>query len=146
MSRWKGPRKRYGGPWYGNDSRCAFFEHGVKQQFPTLRGITRKSGSKAGRTYKALLDVPHYEQRQVEIFFSKQTPSLAKITADGPTDSPHRYSERELCIWYPGDLDSEKWVVEDGLLMLLGLIIAHLFREAWWRETGEWLGPEKGHP
>lgn len=146
MSRWKGPRKRYGGPWYGNDKRRAVFERGVKQQFPKLSGTTRKSGSKSGRTYKVLLDVPHYEQRHVEIFFSKRAPSSAKITADGPTDSPHRYSERKLCIWYPDDPVSEKWVVEDGLLMLLGLIIAHLFREAWWRETGEWLGPEKGHP
>ena len=146
MSRWKGPRKRYGGPWYGNDKWRAVFERGAKQQSPTLRGTTRKSGSKAGRTYKVLLDVPHYERREVEIFFSKQTPPLAKITADGPTDSPHRYGDGKLCIWYPDDPVNEKWVVEDGLLMLLGLIIAHLFREAWWRETGEWLGPEKGHP
>lgn len=146
MSRWKGPRKRYGGPWYGNDKWRAVFERGAKQQFPILRGTTRKSGSKAGRTYKVLLDVPHYERREVEIFFSKQTPPLAKITADGPTDSPHRYGDGKLCIWYPDDPVNEKWVVEDGLLMLLGLIIAHLFREAWWRETGEWLGPEKGHP
>ena len=146
MGKWKGPRKRYGGPWYGNDKRRAIFERGAKQQFPTLRGTTCKSGSKAGHTYKVILDVPHYEQRKVEIFFSKQTPPLAKITADGPTDSPHRYGDGTLCIWYPDDPVLERWVVEDGLLMLLGLIIAHLFREAWWRETGEWLGPEKGHP
>jgi hypothetical protein len=31
-------------------------------------------------------------------------------------------------------------VIEDGLLVLLGLIGLHLFREAWWRETGEWPG------
>ena len=146
MSRWKGPRKRYGGPWYGNDHRRAVFERGVKKHFSTLRGTSHKAGSKAGRIYEALLDIPHYEQRRVEIFFSKWTPSSVKITADGPTNSPHRYGERELCIWYPWDPDSERWVVEDGLLMLLGLIIAHLFREAWWRESGEWLGPEKEHP
>ena len=32
-----------------------------------------------------------------------------------------------------------------SLLMLLVMVEAHLFREAWWRETGEWLGPEKSH-
>jgi hypothetical protein len=41
-------------------------------------------------------------------------------------------------------------VFEDGLLMLINLIQAHLFKEAWWRETGgreggEWLGPEAPH-
>jgi hypothetical protein len=49
-------------------------------------------------------------------------------------------------MWYPQDPDAHRWVFEDGLLVLLGLIAAHLFREAWWRETGEWLGPEAGHP
>jgi len=36
-------------------------------------------------------------------------------------------------------------VLRDGLLCLLGMITAHLFREAWWRETGEWLGPTAAH-
>ncbi|MCY4654070.1 MAG: hypothetical protein OXC95_13010 [Dehalococcoidia bacterium] len=70
---------------------------------------------------------------------------MARITADGPADSPHRYKEGELCLWYPDDPVEEKWVFEDGLLILLGMIVAHLFREAWWRETGEWLGPEVEH-
>ena len=145
MARWKGHRKRYGGPWYGNDFQRAVFERGVKQHFPEVRGDTRTSGLKAGRAYKVLLEVPHYEPRRIEILFSKKTPKWAKITADGPTESLHRYGERELCIWYPKDPDTAKWVFEDGLLMLLGMITAHLFREAWWRETGEWLGPEVGH-
>jgi hypothetical protein len=75
---------------------------------------------------------------------------IPKIHADGPTESPHRYSERRLCIWYPSDPPEQKWVFEDGLLMLINHIQAHLFREAWWRETGgydggEWLGPEVTH-
>jgi hypothetical protein len=36
-------------------------------------------------------------------------------------------------------------VFADGLLVLLNYIQAHLFREAWWREKGEWLGPEAPH-
>ena len=38
-----------------------------------------------------------------------------------------------------------RWVFEDGLLALMGLVMAHLFKEAWWRETGEWLGEEVPH-
>jgi hypothetical protein len=48
-------------------------------------------------------------------------------------------------MWDPDGPPGEKWLFEDGLVALLGLTAAHLFREAWWRETGEWLGPEIGH-
>ena len=84
MTRWKVRTKRYGGPWYGNDRQRVSFERGAKQHFPALRGDIRTSGNKAGRTYRVILDVPHYEQRRVEILFSKQAPRLARITADGP--------------------------------------------------------------
>lgn len=70
---------------------------------------------------------------------------MPRIYVDGPTESPHRYGERELCIWYPRDPPERRWVFEDGLLVLINLIQAHLFREAWWREKGEWLGPEAPH-
>ena len=102
-------------------------------------------GPKAGRSYKVIINVPHYEPCHVEIFFPRSAPSFAKITADGPTESPHRYSTHQLCIWHPDDPNENRWMFEDGLLILLGLIAAHLFREAWWRETGEWLGPEADH-
>jgi len=144
MTQWKSPW-RYGGPWYGNDVQRVRFERGAKRHFPTLKGLTRTYGPKAGRSYRVTIAVPHYESRQVEILFAKRTPSLPKITADVPTDSPHRYDTYELCIWCPKDPDTQRWVFEDGLLVLLGLIALHLFREAWWRETGEWPGPEAGH-
>ena len=35
---------------------------------------------------------------------------------------------------------------EDGLLALLGMVAAHLFKkEAYWRGPGEWLGDEAPH-
>jgi hypothetical protein len=145
MTPWKQPW-RYGGPWYGNDVQRARFERGAQRHFPTLKGVTRKRGPKAGRIYTVTIAIPDYEPRRVEILFPKRVPSLPKITTDGPTDSPHRYDKQELCIWYPDDPEEHRWVFEDGLLVLLGLIAVHLFREAWWCETGEWLGPEAGHP
>jgi hypothetical protein len=48
-------------------------------------------------------------------------------------------------MWYYGDPAENQWIFEDGLVALLGHIVAHLFREAWYRETGEWLGPEVDH-
>ena len=48
-------------------------------------------------------------------------------------------------MWYPKDPVDSRWVFVDGLLALIGLVMAHLFREAWWRETGEWVGEEVPH-
>ena len=68
-----------------------------------------------------------------------------EVRVDGQEDSPHRYSNGQLCMWFPGAKKSERWIFNDGLLHLLVLTEAHLFREEWWRETGEWLGPERSH-
>lgn len=90
------------------------------------------------------MEVPHYETRTVEIRFSDWS-RRPEVFVDGPDESPHRYSDGSLCMWYPDDAPERRWVFADGLLALLNLIQAHLFREAWWRETGEWLGPEAPH-
>jgi len=71
--------------------------------------------------------------------------STPSIIVDGPKESPHRYGERELCMWYPYDPKENRWIHSDGLLHLLVMIQAHLYREAWWRETDEWLGPQCEH-
>jgi hypothetical protein len=33
----------------------------------------------------------------------------------------------------------------DGAAVLITLIAAHLVKEHFWRLTGDWIGPEKGH-
>ena len=73
------------------------------------------------------------------------TPFGANIAVDGPTESPHRYSDKSLYIWFPSDSERRKWVGSDGLGELIRQIAVHLFKEAYWRETGEWLGPEAPH-
>jgi hypothetical protein len=90
------------------------------------------------------MEVPYYEPRNVEIRFENwsRTP---KVFVDGPDDSPHRYTDGSLCMWHPHDPPEQRWVFSDGLLALLNYVQAHLFREAWWRETGEWLGAEAPH-
>jgi hypothetical protein len=89
--------------------------------------------------------VPYYEPRNVEIRFEKGSPRTPRVFVDGPTDSPHRYPDGSLCMWYPWDPPEQRWVFSDRLLVLLNYIQVHLFREAWWREKGEWLGPEAPH-
>ena len=118
------------------------FERGARSAYPGLRGgPTRRT---TGFRYIATIDVPYYETRTVTITFRDRS-LTPNVLADGPPDSPHRYDDGPLCMWHPDDPPSMQWRFDHGLLDLLDAIRAHLFREAWWREHNEWLGPEVGH-
>lgn len=101
--------------------------------------------------YEADVSVPGYESRHVTIEFDEGEPYSPSVFVDGPSSrdvSPHRFGDRgyrHLCIWYSGDGEARRWVPDDGLLALLGMTAHHLFKEACWRETGEWLGDERPH-
>ena len=145
MGRSRAVGKRRGGPWYGEGPSRLRFERNTTGKFPDLRGRTNLRGPQKGRFYTLTLDVPYYDPRRIEIWFRNDRPQHAEVRADGPTSSPHRYDKHRLCMWYPDDPLQHRWVFRDGLLCLLGMTSAHLFREAWWRETTEWLGPEVAH-
>jgi hypothetical protein len=138
--------KRLNPRWWANETTRSIFERRALEFFPDLH-FTVTSG---GCAYSAVVDVPHYEARRVKLVFKLgRIRSAPYIVADGPRESPHRYREydgQSLCIWDPLDPPEARWVFEDGLLELLGHIRVHLFKEAWWRDTGEWPGPEAPHP
>jgi hypothetical protein len=142
----RGPGKRWGGPWYGEFRERLRFEGAARQAYKDLRAGVRSQAPEAGYSIQLRVEVPYYGWRQVEVRFQRSAPRMALVRVDGPEDSPHRYRDGSLCMWHPGDGPSQRWEFEDGLLALIGYIIAHLFREAWWRDRGEWLGPEAGHP
>jgi hypothetical protein len=138
--------KPSGGPWYACFKTRYVFERDAFDQYPSLVATNVRKGKKLWRQYSVNIPLKDYDQTRAVIiksFPGKGSPPEA--TTDGPKDSPHRYNKGQLCMWYPWTRKSERWVFEDGLLHLLVLIEAHLFREAWWRETGEWLGPERPH-
>jgi hypothetical protein len=133
--------KRRSGPWYRDARERLQFEWGVKRLVPSLR----QRMTAQGLTYTFTANVPYYEDREVTIFFRSGS-ERPVVTVDGPTDSPHRFlPSGSLCMWYDHDDESRKWVRTDKLLALMGHIVRHLFKEAWWRETGEWLGPAISH-
>jgi hypothetical protein len=132
--------KQSSGPWYRDGRELVQFEWGVRSKMPTLQRFIDRQGLR----YDLTVEVPHYEARRVAILFRPDYLSPA-VTVDGLTDSPHRYPSGTLCMWYHKDDASLKWVRSDKLLALIGLIVRHLFKEAWWRETGDWLGPEVPH-
>lgn len=83
--------------------------------------------------------------RAVRITFSRALPDMPKVWVDGPSESPHRYEDGTLCMWYPEDLPANRWVRRDGAAVLVAHIAAHLLREEWYRKTGDWKGDEVTH-
>lgn len=133
------------------------FERGAYAAYPSLQSTSTGHRQYARIVYRVVVPIDHYEPRTVEMHFRRNTalPSLTAVYADGPNESPHRYPPADedhdpqqrwsLCIWHPKAIPDSRWVPDDGLLTLIELTRAHLFKEAYYRETGEWLGPEAPH-
>lgn len=137
-------RHRRGG-WHDDFRARTAFEHRARRDYPGLH-CHKLSGKPAEVVYTLAVEVPEYETRLVEIrFYNGGHPGEPRISADGPRESPHRYDTDNLCIWEQTDARENRWVHTDRLYALIEAIRIHLFREAWWREHGEWLGPEVIH-
>ena len=140
-------RRRPRTPWFQSFKARLRFEFHASGAYPSVRGRRVGHGSKAKYVYTGKISVPGYEPRCVKIVFPALSEvSVPEIFVDGPEASPHRYQGGKLCVWHPDDPEDRRWVPRDGLLGLLDMIAIHLFKEAWWRETGEWLGDEVAHP
>lgn len=112
---------------------------GLRRLYPDI--VKRRSHDSLD--YALDLDVPCYGMRRVTIVFeARYTAAAVRVLADGPLESRHRYEDDALCMWRPGDPADLRWTPEDGLADLVEMTRRHLFREAYWRETGKWLGPE----
>lgn len=140
--------RRAPGNWLDDDRRRSQLQAAARRALPDLRYAHRQRREGPVDVWVAAVLPPGYDERTVTIEFERRHPTFPRVFADGPTESPHRYAERgrtRLCLWYPGDVGEQRWSVNDGLLALFGLAAHHLFKEAWWRETGEWLGTEAPH-
>lgn len=141
--------------WEQNYGLRLRFERAAHTAYPRMRRSTTGHRKYARVVYRLLVPVYHYEPRTIEMHFRRTSaqPALTRVYADGPTDSPHRYSPHHkdprrrpsLCIWYPDDPDHRRWLPSDGLLTLIEMTRVHLFKEAYYRQTGEWLGEEVSH-
>lgn len=97
-------------PWYTDIRVRLRFERGVREAFPSINVSSTGRGMKAKIVYTLTVDVPEYPPRRVRITLPNwSTPSVASVTADGPTESPHRCSTYELCIWHPNAPPDERW-------------------------------------
>jgi hypothetical protein len=138
-------RRRKGTPWFQDVLRRARFEERAGTSYVVRSRCSGRSTSDLV-TYQVVVPVPEYQARKVTItFYNTFTPILKSVIADGPTESLHRYGSGRLCMWHPDDPSEKRWVQQDGLLQLIVHTRVHLFKEAWWRETGEWLGDQAPH-
>ena len=140
-------RRRKAQPWYDDLVWRLRFERDARRAIGDLRCERRGRRMCDDVVYRAQLDVPEYPiTRSVMVALRNgPRPTVARIGADGPTHSPHRYRGGWLCIEYPGDPLEWRWTAGDGLLELLDQIRLHLFKEEYFRETGRWPGPEAPH-
>lgn len=141
-------RRRRTESWYEDIPVRLRFERGARRAFPGLGGRANGRGPSAMITYRVKMEVPDYEARAVAVqLHNTSKPVFDAVYVDGLGDSPHRYhaSGGGLCMWYPSDPEENRWVGTDGLLALLLHVQLHLFREAYWRETGRWPGPQAPH-
>ncbi len=141
MARWDSP-----GPWYGRFRDRLRFEGAATRGLQSLRSYQRPSGR--GWVYELAVESQGCPSREVRIEFRlADGGQYPRVFVDGPSHSPHRYhaDDGRLCMWYPRDPASQRWIFKDGLLALIGQIHVHLIKEHLWRELGEWPGDEAPH-
>jgi hypothetical protein len=131
--------------WFEQPAQRIRFEHDLAAHEARPRRARPDRGHRGGYQVTVTVAPPGVSPRQVAIIFSRAAPEAPIVYADGPTDSPHRYHDGALCMWYPWDPPAARWRRRDGAGALLGQIVAHLVREEWWRRTGEWVGDEVLH-
>ena len=136
-------RRRSSGPWYGRFADRLRFEGDTRRHVVGLRVPRRPHHG--GVRYRWNVAPPGCERRQVRIEFRLSSPGVPRVYVDGSAESPHRYEDGALCMWYPRDPLERRWSYGDGLHALLGQIAVHLVKEHIWRRTGEWPGAEVPH-
>ena len=149
MGRPRVGRRRDQRSWLENVPRRVMLTRSAADAYPDFHYRRHQLPAGVSYYFSATVPIEGYEDRRVLIRFDSMDPHHPVVLVDGPDDSPHRFPTRggrhELCLWYPLDPPERRWVPEDGLITLFGMITIHLFKEAWQRENGEWIGEEYPH-
>lgn len=130
-------------PWFDQPGARVRFLH----QLRGLAGVKvgGDPGHRSGFAVSFTVNVTGLPPRRVSVQFRPRNPSVPLVFVDGPADSPHRYGDGNLCMWYPEDARDLVWAPPDGAADLVARIAVHLLKEEHFRETGDWVGPEVAH-
>lgn len=96
-------------------------------------------------TWRVRLRVPVYDLDYTLRIELEEAREVRVIAENWTGKLRHTYGRLQLCMWYPKDPLHRQWTRGDGLLKLVDTAVAHLFKELYFRETGEWLGEEVVH-
>jgi hypothetical protein len=139
-SRWRTPA------WYARPAPRIHFQHQLAACGLRVWTIRSPRRCRGGYTVAVRLCVADIPEQTITIAFGPAAPGAPHVYTDVPAASPHRYNDGSLCMWRLDDPPERRWKRRDGPVALLGHIVAHLLREEWWRQTGEWPGHEAPHP
>jgi hypothetical protein len=130
--------------WFDDIPTVIIFERAARREFAALKH--RELRIPRRLIYELPVVIPGYDrERQVRIEFPAAPTAWPRITVDGPSDSPHRYGDGALCMFYPGDPVDRRWTLSDGLAALIDTIAVHLFQEEDARHGHGWSGEEAPH-
>ena len=131
-------------PWFQRPVNRLRLIAGLQAVADAVTVVRPSKEREGGFAVRFLLTPAGLGSQQVTVEFGDNSPDSPRIFVSGP-GSPHRYDDSSLCIWYPADPPEHRWQWSDGGSALAGHIAAHLIREEWWRQTGEWVGDEVPH-
>lgn len=132
-------------PWFCWPVHRLRFQAELAAAVTRVRPVQPSRSCRGGYAVQFTVALAGIDARRVTVEFSPRAPDTSHVTVDGPASSPHRYHDGSLCMWFPGDPPERRWRRRDGAAVLAGHIAAHLIREEWWRQTGEWIGQEMPH-
>lgn len=120
--------------------RLAHLEEGLSEHYAYERVST--DFRLQAFVWRVPITVPVYDEHFVlRIELDERHP--VRVTAEGwQGPMRHTFGANTLCMWFPKDPPDRQWSRADGLLKLADTAVAHLFKELYFLETGEWLGEE----
>jgi hypothetical protein len=132
-------------PWYAAPARRIRFLRAITDVDNKANAIKPQRAYRGGFGLQLSIQPAGLPLRHIEVNFSPRSPDVPHVFVDGPDESPHRYPDRSLCMWYPYDPPEARWWPTDGPETLIGHVAAHLIKEEWYRRTGDWPGEEVSH-
>lgn len=144
MSR-RAPRPWRPPPWFAAPAPRIRYVHELRLDNAAAHVIRPRRACRGGFAVATSITPTGVPTRRVEIHFSPRRPEMPYVFVDGPDESPHRYADGSLCMWYPDDPAEARWRPVNGPTILLGHIAAHLIKEQWYRRTGDWPGDHVDH-
>jgi hypothetical protein len=113
----------------------------MRQRFPSFRGQCSAGEVRWHGTLQPQEASPVYAIQIV--YLVPKVPNVWVVHPVLHPNTPHRYPDRSLCLYYPGD---RSWHPDAGIaLTIVPWTAEWLFFYEYWVQTGRWLGVEAPH-